>query len=200
MKPGLSLLFCAPFAVSLLIFVGNVSVEAALTEYFTSFVSLFGYGDEENNEQVNSVQEFKQTIPYEVSSADENFISKAIELTGVAISPLDTCQHRVSSLKAKSLKRVLFLWQNQHSDLLLCGRWCWDWKPIATRWMTKNWRKWQCIFSIASRMSKAGKSLLAWRKWASSSALVLWIRIRGTATFWWAIGNQLFQPSGQVFS
>ncbi|ENN76300.1 protein brambleberry [Dendroctonus ponderosae] len=94
MKTFVPLLFHTTLAVLLLIFAGNVSVEGALTDYFTSFVGFFWYGDGTKNE-VRSIQEFKKTIPYEVSSVDEKFISKAVELTGVPNSELDSCQQRV---------------------------------------------------------------------------------------------------------
>lgn len=38
---------------------------------------------------------FERKVPYEVSAIDEKFISEAAKLTGVVLSELDSCQHRV---------------------------------------------------------------------------------------------------------
>ncbi|XP_028131552.2 protein brambleberry-like isoform X2 [Diabrotica virgifera virgifera] len=52
----------------------------------------------ENNE---NLEIYQQKIPYEISTADENFLKEAAKLTDLVLSELDSCQHRVI-LKLKS--------------------------------------------------------------------------------------------------
>lgn len=69
-----------------------VTVNASLTSYFQQLGKYFGYGDTAGSE----IEDFyNKRIPYEVSTADEKFISEAAKLTGLALSELDSCQHRV---------------------------------------------------------------------------------------------------------
>ncbi|XP_065163475.1 protein brambleberry-like [Atheta coriaria] len=75
------------------------SAHGGLTDYLNGVKTYFGYDSTEN--QVEGFEGFETKIPYEVAPADEKFISQAIELTGVAVSELDACQHRLI-LKLKS--------------------------------------------------------------------------------------------------
>lgn len=61
----------------------------ALNDYMKDIGKFFGYVETEE------FIDFKQNIPYEVSTMDEKFISEASKLTGVALSELDSCQQRV---------------------------------------------------------------------------------------------------------
>lgn len=70
-----------------------VSAEAQLSNYFQQLGKYFGYGGETNDLETKDI--YANRIPYEVSTADEKFISEAAKLTGVALSELDLCQHRV---------------------------------------------------------------------------------------------------------
>ncbi|KAB0804700.1 hypothetical protein PPYR_01670 [Photinus pyralis] len=64
-----------------------------LLDYLKSVGTYFGYVPKQ---EPRSNDEFlNQVVPYEVSQSDENFISEAAKLTGVALSALDSCQHRV---------------------------------------------------------------------------------------------------------
>lgn len=56
-------------------------------------LGLPNYSSVEDHE--TAVEGFDNEIPYEVSLTDEKFIAEAIKLTGVAVSELDSCQHRV---------------------------------------------------------------------------------------------------------
>lgn len=67
-----------------------LSVRCSVTDYLKSVGEYFGYTAKEVD---NS--DYNNRIPYEVSIADEKFISEAAKLTGVALSELDSCQHRV---------------------------------------------------------------------------------------------------------
>ncbi|XP_019867205.1 protein brambleberry [Aethina tumida] len=66
--------------------------DAFIKNYVKNIGEYFGYKQGENE---ISESEFHQRIPYEVSTVDEKFISEAAKLTGVALSELDSCQHRV---------------------------------------------------------------------------------------------------------
>lgn len=69
----------------------QASALGSVTDYLKSVGEYFGY------HQTNDLNEneFNNKIPYEVSTADEKFISEAAKLTGLALSELDSCQHRV---------------------------------------------------------------------------------------------------------
>lgn len=72
------------------------SVNAALADYFTGVGEFLGFaqkGDDLGDAVID------QRVPYEVSIADEKFIHEAVKLTGVALSELDSCHHRVSYYK-----------------------------------------------------------------------------------------------------
>ncbi|KAK5646978.1 hypothetical protein RI129_005442 [Pyrocoelia pectoralis] len=64
-----------------------------LFDYLKSVGKYFGYEGKEIQEWNDEI--LNQVIPYEISQSDENFISEAAKLTGVALSALDSCQHRV---------------------------------------------------------------------------------------------------------
>lgn len=67
-------------------------VQSSLLDYVLSFGS-----ETENKKNVdinNGV--IDQNIPYEVATIDEKFINEAAQLTGLALSELDSCQHRVN--------------------------------------------------------------------------------------------------------
>ncbi|CAH0557887.1 unnamed protein product [Brassicogethes aeneus] len=66
-------------------------VHAGIGDYVSSLGEYFGY----KQEQEENVEGFEQKIPYEVSTIDEKFLNEAAKLTGVALSELDSCQHRV---------------------------------------------------------------------------------------------------------
>ncbi|KAF5277719.1 hypothetical protein FQR65_LT03699 [Abscondita terminalis] len=78
--------------ILLLALLHNVNCE--FYQYLKSVGSYFGYGKEESNER-SSDDMLGRIVPYEISVSDEKFISEAAKLTGVALSKLDTCQHRV---------------------------------------------------------------------------------------------------------
>ncbi|RZC38000.1 brambleberry-like, partial [Asbolus verrucosus] len=61
------------------------------SDYVKTIGSYFSFQEPEN--QVSG--EYTQKIPYEVSTVDEKFISEAAQLTGVALTELDSCQQRV---------------------------------------------------------------------------------------------------------
>ncbi|KAJ8939936.1 hypothetical protein NQ318_007864 [Aromia moschata] len=72
-------------------------VQCSLSDYINSIGSYFGFqqgGDD-------AVEIYDQNIPYEVSTIDDKFLAEAAQLTGVALSELDSCQQRVV-LKLKS--------------------------------------------------------------------------------------------------
>lgn len=66
--------------------------EASFGDYVNSIGSYFS---SEKTVESEDSGDLPQKIPYEVSIADEKFISEAAKLTGVALSELDSCQHRV---------------------------------------------------------------------------------------------------------
>lgn len=70
-----------------------VSANAQFSSYLQQLGKYFGYG-ETNDLQSKDI--YTKRIPYEVSTADEKFIAEAAKLTDVALSELDSCQHRVS--------------------------------------------------------------------------------------------------------
>ncbi|XP_050309369.1 protein brambleberry-like [Anthonomus grandis grandis] len=86
-------------STTLLLLIFNPA-ESALQDYINGITSYLGFNRENDSTEVHSV-EYMQQIPYEVSALDEKFIQEAVKLTGVAISELDSCQHRVV-LKLKS--------------------------------------------------------------------------------------------------
>lgn len=62
---------------------------------FVNMVSNFlGYNSKDQD--VDADSKFENKIPYEVSRLDENFITEAAKLSGMTLSQLDSCQHRVS--------------------------------------------------------------------------------------------------------
>lgn len=65
-----------------------------ITDYLTSVGKFLGYNNAENINFEDDI--LGQSVPYEVSIADEKFIHEAAKLTGVELSVLDSCQHRVS--------------------------------------------------------------------------------------------------------
>lgn len=69
----------------------QVNALGSVTDYLKSVGEYFGYSQHKNLNE----NEFTNKIPYEVSTADEKFISEAAKLTGLALSELDSCQHRV---------------------------------------------------------------------------------------------------------
>lgn len=69
---------------------------ADLIDYFKNMGSYLGYGNKEQLYLNDDILD--HTVPYEVSIPDEKFISEAAKLTGVALSELDSCQHRVIRL------------------------------------------------------------------------------------------------------
>lgn len=70
-----------------------ISTNALLNDYINGFKSYFGISYQTVEEDPNDV--FLRKVPYEVSTIDEKFISEAAKLTGVVLSELDSCQHRV---------------------------------------------------------------------------------------------------------
>ncbi|XP_064212659.1 protein brambleberry isoform X2 [Tribolium castaneum] len=75
----------------ILLFFKTWQVQTGFTDYVKTIGSYFTFTEPESD----SVGEFVQRIPYEVSTVDEKFISEAAKLTGVALSELDSCQQRV---------------------------------------------------------------------------------------------------------
>lgn len=71
----------------------------ALGNWITDIGKYFGYSQQQDNNGETEI--YQQIIPYEVSTTDESFIKEAAKLTDLALSELDTCQHRVV-LKLKS--------------------------------------------------------------------------------------------------
>lgn len=69
-----------------------VNTNATLSGYFQQLGKYFGYCE---NSDLETKDFYNKRILYEVSSADEKFITEAAKLTGVALSELDSCQHRV---------------------------------------------------------------------------------------------------------
>lgn len=69
----------------------GATIATSVSDYIKSVGEYFGYT------QKNKIVEngFNNRIPYEVSTADEKFISEAAKLTGLTLSDLDSCQHRV---------------------------------------------------------------------------------------------------------
>lgn len=80
-----------PHCLFLLTFL--VSANAQFSSYFQQLSKYFGYGE---TSDLESKDIYTKRIPYEVSTADEKFIAEAAKLTDVALSELDSCQHRVS--------------------------------------------------------------------------------------------------------
>lgn len=70
-----------------------VSTEAFLSNYVTGIKNYFGITSQPDEEDIEI---FQRKVPYEVSTIDEKFITEAAKLTGVVLSELDSCQHRVS--------------------------------------------------------------------------------------------------------
>lgn len=70
-----------------------VKVDASLSDYFTSVGEFFGYA---KTKDLKTGDVYQKRIPYEVTAVDQKFISEAAKLTGIALSDLDSCQHRVS--------------------------------------------------------------------------------------------------------
>lgn len=66
-------------------------------DYLKSVGEYFGYPQKKDLNE----NEYNNRIPYEVSSTDEKFISEAAKLTGLALSELDSCQHRVRFIYLK---------------------------------------------------------------------------------------------------
>lgn len=79
--------------------------DAFIKSYVKNIGEYFGYKQGENE---ISESEFHQRIPYEVSTVDEKFISEAAKLTGVALSELDSCQHRVKFYSLIKTSQHLF--------------------------------------------------------------------------------------------
>lgn len=65
------------------------SLNASIYDYLPNFVKT------EKPREISN-DEIDQNIPYEVATMDEKFINEAALLTGLALSELDSCQHRVS--------------------------------------------------------------------------------------------------------
>lgn len=72
-----------------------VTTEAFINDYISGIKNYFGIHNQ-YEEEVTDIYERK--IPYEVSTTDEKFISEAAKLTGVVLSELDSCQHRVTKI------------------------------------------------------------------------------------------------------
>ncbi|XP_076270203.1 protein brambleberry-like isoform X2 [Rhynchophorus ferrugineus] len=70
-------------------------ISASFTYYINKVTRFLGYKENTEDEINKSVEKFIEKIPYEVSVADEKFISEAVKLTGVSLSELDSCQQRV---------------------------------------------------------------------------------------------------------
>lgn len=81
-------------AVVVIVFFTTCSA-VSVTDYFQKIGRYFGYNSD-NQVEVGST--YNNRIPYEVTTEDEKFIAEAAKLTGVALSELDSCQHRVSCL------------------------------------------------------------------------------------------------------
>lgn len=69
-----------------------VSTEAVFNDYITGIKKYFGISEHQDVEETDI---FQRKVPYEVSITDEKFINEAAKLTGVVLSELDSCQHRV---------------------------------------------------------------------------------------------------------
>lgn len=65
---------------------------ADIIDYISGIKNYFGYKQETENFETEI---YEKKIPYEVSEIDHSFINEAAKLTGVALSELDSCQHRV---------------------------------------------------------------------------------------------------------
>lgn len=72
-----------------------VSANASFSSYFEQLGKYFGYSE---TAELEAHDLYTKRIPYEVSTADEKFISEAAQLTGVALSELDSCQQAVRTL------------------------------------------------------------------------------------------------------
>lgn len=69
----------------------SVTRGQSIFDYIPFGKSLFGYSDGSENSRELSLQK----VPYEVEVTDEKFIEEAAKFTGVSLSDLDKCQHRV---------------------------------------------------------------------------------------------------------
>lgn len=74
------------------IYTNLVSANGSFGSYLQQLGKYFGYGQ---TSQLEIEDINNKRIPYEVSAGDDKFISEAAKLTGVALSELDSCQHRV---------------------------------------------------------------------------------------------------------
>lgn len=70
-----------------------MGTDAFLNDYVSGIKSYLGMNNEHLDEDNDEV--FQRKVPYEVSTIDEKFLSEAAKLTGVVLSELDSCQHRV---------------------------------------------------------------------------------------------------------
>ncbi|XP_057651120.1 protein brambleberry-like isoform X1 [Diorhabda carinulata] len=77
----------------------GLNTHLALSNWIADIGKYLGYSQQQNNGEGTEI--YQQSIPYEVSTTDESFIKEAAKLTDLALSELDTCQHRVV-LKLKS--------------------------------------------------------------------------------------------------
>lgn len=75
------------------LFITLISMARAqsIFDYIPFGKALFGYSDGSENSRELSLQK----VPYEVEVTDEKFIEQAAKFTGVSLSDLDKCQHRV---------------------------------------------------------------------------------------------------------
>lgn len=69
-----------------------LSIEAFLNDYISGIKNYLGIHNQPK-EDITDI--YQPKVPYEVSTADEKFISEAAKLTGAVLSELDSCQHRV---------------------------------------------------------------------------------------------------------
>lgn len=71
-----------------------LSTNAFINDYISNVKHYLGIGNQNHDEETEEV--FQRKVPYEVSTVDEKFLSEAAKLTGVVLSELDSCQHRVN--------------------------------------------------------------------------------------------------------
>ncbi|CAG9859936.1 unnamed protein product [Phyllotreta striolata] len=69
-----------------------ININLVLCNIFQTVGNYLGFKTQDNEVETDL---FELKVPYEVSTIDENFIKEAAKLTGLALSELDSCQHRV---------------------------------------------------------------------------------------------------------
>lgn len=70
-----------------------INESASVFDYLPTFANSWFETSDKRSE--NAELQAMQKVPYEVAVVDEKFIEQAAKYTGVALSELDKCQHRV---------------------------------------------------------------------------------------------------------